>query len=84
MSRSAEKRYRQSVKAKIANRIHQKRARNLQILANKQITNADNAAKSTARLFGASIDKAAQKGGLHKRTAARLKSRMNKKILQLH
>lgn len=79
---SASKRNRQSKRRNVMNSFLQVRARTALKHARKAATdNADNAGEF-ARQFGSFIDRAAKRGGIHHRKAARLKSRLAAKIMR--
>lgn len=78
---SAEKRQRQNLKRRIRNRAVRSTVRNAQkrfelALKNRKVEEAQEAFSSTEKL----IDTAARKGVFHKNTAARTKSRMQKRL----
>jgi small subunit ribosomal protein S20 len=82
--KSAIKRNKQNEKRRLRNRIYRGRARTFVKDAREQI-DAENLEESrTATLKAISaLDRAAQKGTLHKNNAARRKSRLVKKLVQL-
>ena len=75
------KRNRQNEKRRIRNRIYRGRARTFIRKANQQMEEGDlEAARVTTLLAVKALDKAAQKGVVHKNNAARRKSRLIKKL----
>ncbi len=81
IGKGSEKRLRQSKKARLQNRLLQKPARGTLVQARKQIEAGDiPGAEESARQFESRIDRAAKKGGIHKNTATRLKSRLRKRL----
>ncbi|MDD9956009.1 MAG: 30S ribosomal protein S20 [Anaerolineaceae bacterium] len=80
-SKSAEKRIRQNGKRRLRNRSHRNRARTLVKRAKVEIEGGDvTSAEEAARLAMRDLDKAASKGVIHKRNAARRKSRLMKRL----
>lgn len=77
-SKQSAKRNRQNIKARIAN----KQQRSAMKGAVRRVAVAENtdAAKANLPMAMKRVDKAAKAGVIHKNTAARLKSRMAKKI----
>ena len=80
-TQSAIKRVRSSERKRRANQVHRSRARSFvkktrRLLAAGQIEEAELAAKEAVR----ALDKAAQKGVIHKNNAARRKSRLMKRL----
>lgn len=80
---SAKKRLRQSEKRRLRNRVYRSRARTYVKRTKKLISEGrwDEAAE-VAQLAAGALDRAAQKGVIHKRNAARRKSRLYKKLHQ--
>ena len=78
------KRNRQNEKRRLRNRIFVGRARTLVRKADSATANglSDNAVEAT-RLAISALDKAAEKGILHKNNVARRKSRLMKRLAQL-
>jgi len=75
------KRNRQNEKRRMRNRIYRGRARTFIRKANQQMEVGDlEAARVTTLLAVKALDKAAQKGVVHKNNAARRKSRLIKKL----
>ena len=82
-TQSAIKRIRRSERRRIINQVHRSRARTYvkrtrMLIAAGQIEEAEAAALEAVR----SLDKAAQKGIIHKNRAARSKSRLLKRLSQ--
>ncbi|NLG73211.1 MAG: 30S ribosomal protein S20 [Chloroflexi bacterium] len=82
--KSAIKRNRQNEKRRLRNRVYVGRARTFVKKARAQIEsgNLEEARKATITAISA-LDKAAEKGILHKNNAARRKSRLMKRLNQL-
>lgn len=80
---SAKKRLRQGEKRRLRNRVYRSRARTYIKKTNKLISQGqwDEAAQA-AQLAANALDRAAQKGTIHKRNAARRKSRLFKRLHQ--
>jgi small subunit ribosomal protein S20 len=80
---SAKKRLRQSETRRLRNRVYRSRARTYVKRTKKLISEGrwDEAAE-VAQLAAGALDRAAQKGVIHKRNAARRKSRLYKKLHQ--
>jgi small subunit ribosomal protein S20 len=78
--RSAEKRMRQSVKRRQRNRLVTSTARTYIHRAERQITGGDTQAAETVLQAIRALDKAAEKGIIHKNNAARRKSRLMRKL----
>jgi small subunit ribosomal protein S20 len=79
--KSAIKRVRQTEKRRIHNRMFRSRARTFVKKARLALEKPDvNAAREAVRLAVQDLDKAAQKGVIHKRNAARRKSRLMKRL----
>jgi small subunit ribosomal protein S20 len=82
--KSALKRIRQNETRRVANRIYRNRARTLVKEARGEIAGGDLAAALEAtRSAVRDLDKAASKGIIHPRNAARRKSRLMKQLHQL-
>lgn len=82
--KSAIKRIRQNEKRRIRNRVFRTRARTYVKKARVSITSGDVAAATEAtRLAVQDLDKAASRGVLHPRNAARRKSRLMKQLAAL-
>jgi small subunit ribosomal protein S20 len=82
--KSAIKRNKQNEKKRLRNRIYRGRARTYIQKARTQIDSGDpQAAKEVALLAISALDKAAQKGVIHKNNAARRKSRLMKQLASL-
>jgi small subunit ribosomal protein S20 len=82
--KSAIKRNKQNEKKRIRNRIYRGTARTYVARARKAITTKDVEAAKAATLEAISaLDKAAQKGVIHKNNAARRKSRLAKQLATL-
>lgn len=79
-SRSAKKRHRQNVRENSANNFLQVRARTALKHARKAVADGADGAGDLARRFDSFIDRAAKRGGIHPKKAARLKSRLSIKI----
>jgi small subunit ribosomal protein S20 len=81
VTESAKKRLRQSEKRRLRNRIYRSEARTYIKRANQLIAEQklDEAAE-VAALAASALDRAAQKGVVHKRNAARRKSRLIKRL----
>ncbi|MCY3718715.1 MAG: 30S ribosomal protein S20 [Anaerolineaceae bacterium] len=80
-SKSAEKRIRQNGKRRLRNRSHRNRARTLVKRAKVEIEGGDvTSAEEATRVAMRDLDKAASKGVIHKRNAARRKSRLMKRL----
>jgi small subunit ribosomal protein S20 len=82
--KSAIKRNKQNEKKRVRNRIYRGTARTFVARARKAITTKDVEAAKAATLAAISaLDKAAQKGVIHKNNAARRKSRLAKQLATL-
>ncbi|MEW6717653.1 MAG: 30S ribosomal protein S20 [Chloroflexota bacterium] len=80
-TRSAIKRMRQNPKRRLRNRFFRGRARTSVKNARLAIESGDpEAAQEAIRAAASDLDKAAQKGVLHKKNAARRKSRLMKRL----
>jgi len=78
------KRNRQNEKKRVNNRVFRGRARTMVSKAQTAIQGEDKAASAEAiRLAVSSLDKAAEKGVIHKNNAARRKSRLMKRLAEL-
>ena len=78
---SAEKRARQAIKAHDRNRWYKSRARTFVKKARALIDSGDLAgAEDVIRRAGQALDKAAQKGAVHRNNASRRKSRLQKAL----
>ncbi len=79
--KSSAKRARQNVKRRVRNRYYQTTARSYVKKARAQIETGDmENAEATIQLAIKALDKAAQKGSIHKNNAARRKSRLVKAL----
>ncbi len=79
--KSSAKRARQSVKRRVRNRYYQTTARGYVKKARAQVETGDvENAEATIQLAIKALDKAAQKGAIHKNNAARRKSRLVKAL----
>ncbi len=82
--KSAIKRNKQNEKRRVRNRVYRGMARTFVSKARKSIEEKDAETAKTATLEAISaLDKAAQKGVIHKNNAARRKSRLMKKLATL-
>jgi small subunit ribosomal protein S20 len=82
--KSAIKRNKQNEKRRVRNRVYRGMARTFVSRARKSIEEKDAEAAKSATLEAISaLDKAAQKGVIHKNNAARRKSRLMKKLATL-
>jgi len=83
--KSALKRIRQNEKRRIYNRHYRNRARTLVKQARQTIQSGDDLqiAREATRKAVRDLDKAASRGVIHKRNAARRKSRLMKQLAQL-
>ena len=80
---SAKKRMRQTERRRVRNRVYLSRARTYIKRTNRLIDGGKwEEATLAAQLAGSALDKAAQKGVLHTRNAARRKSRLYKRLHQ--
>ncbi|MCE2490911.1 MAG: 30S ribosomal protein S20 [Anaerolineae bacterium] len=80
-SKSAQKRIRQNGKRQLRNRSHRNRARTLVKRARLEIEGGDvSSAEEATHVAMRDLDKAASKGVIHKRNAARRKSRLMKRL----
>lgn len=77
---SAKKRNRQNVKRRIRNRDTRSRARKQVKVARQAIQSDAKTADTAVRSAASGLDRAAAKGVLHKRNAARRKSRLMKSL----
>jgi small subunit ribosomal protein S20 len=78
---SAEKRLRQTEKRRLRNRAYRSRARTFIKRSNKLIDQGEwEEAAQAAHVAASALDKAAQKGAIHKKNAARRKSRLFTKL----
>lgn len=83
--RSQIKRNRQNEKRRIRNRVYRGSSRTLVAKANTSIEKGDQDVAQKATLTAIrSLDKAAQKGVIHKNNAARRKSRLMKRLAALN
>jgi small subunit ribosomal protein S20 len=83
--KSAIKRNKQNEKKRLRNRVYRGRARTFIAKAQGEIAGGEKAAAASAVLVAISaLDKAAQKGVLHKNNAARRKSRLVKRLAALN
>ena len=81
---SALKRARQTVKRTVTNRTNTSRLRGVLREMRETLAKGDKAAAETAyRATVSALDKAIQKGVLHKNTAARYKARLSKRVRAL-
>jgi small subunit ribosomal protein S20 len=82
--KSAIKRNKQNEKRRISNRIYRGRARTFLAKANTAVAEGEKTAAESAVMIAISaLDKAAQKGVIHKNNAARRKSRLMKRMAAL-
>jgi small subunit ribosomal protein S20 len=82
--KSAIKRNKQNEKRSISNRIYRGRARTFLAKANTAVAEGEKTAAESAVMIAISaLDKAAQKGVIHKNNAARRKSRLMKRMAAL-
>jgi small subunit ribosomal protein S20 len=82
--KSAIKRNKQNEKRRINNRVFRGRARTFIAQARKEMEDGDKAAvESKVKVAISALDKAAQKGVIHKNNAARRKSRLMKQMAAL-
>ncbi len=82
-TKSALKRWRQSEKRRIRNRVHRSRARTAVKKTLKLLSVGDlEAAKKATQAAISALDRAAQKGVIHRNNAARRKSRLVKRLRQ--
>jgi small subunit ribosomal protein S20 len=80
---SAKKRLRQGEKRRLHNRVYRSRARTYVKRAHRLIDQGiSEEATSVVQLATSALDRAAQKGVLHKRNAARRKSRLYRRLRQ--
>jgi small subunit ribosomal protein S20 len=78
---SAKKRLRQSEKRRLHNRVYRSRARTYVKRADRLLDQGKSEdATSVVQLAASALDRAAQKGVLHKRNAARRKSRLYRRL----
>jgi small subunit ribosomal protein S20 len=77
---SAEKRMRQALRRRARNRSVNSAVRTYVHRAERQIVGGDDAAPATVHQAIRALDKAAQKGIIHKNNAARRKSRLMRKL----
>ena len=78
---SAEKRLRQAEKRRLRNRVYRSRARTLVKRTSQLVTRGQwEEAERSASLAVSALDRAAQKGTIHKKAAARRKSRLLRKL----
>ena len=79
--KSAFKRIRQNEKRRLHNRVYRNRARTLVKKARAAIKSGDmEAAREATRIAARDLDKLASRGVVHKRNAARRKSRLMKQL----
>lgn len=81
--KSAIKRNKQNERRRLRNRVYRGRARTFVNRARVAIAAQDENAEETVRKAISALDKAAEKGILHKNNAARRKSRLMKRLAQL-
>lgn len=79
---SAKKRYRQNEREQVANNFLQVRARTALKNARNAIANRTEEAEGAVRQFSSLIDRAARRGGVHRKKAARLNSRLASKLVR--
>lgn len=80
-SSSAKKRLRQNEKRRVRNRVYRSRARTYVKRADEFIGKGDlDEATLVAKLAAGALDKAAQKGIVHKKNAARRKARLYRRL----
>ncbi len=77
------KRNRQNEKRRLRNRIYRGRARTFVAKARAAIENSPENAVEAVRMAVSALDKAAEKGIIHKNNAARRKSRLMKRLAAL-
>ncbi len=77
------KRNRQNERLRVANRVFRGRARTLVAKARVAIESEQETSAEAVRLAISALDKAAEKGILHKNNAARRKSRLMKRLAEL-
>ena len=81
---SAKKRIRQNIKRHIRNRVHHSQARTYVKLARIALEAGDNElAAEAVRQAVSKLDRAASKGVIHRKNAARRKSRLMKRLATL-
>ncbi len=78
--KSAIKRNKQNEKRRVRNRVYRGRARTLVTKARVAIEGNGSEAMEATRLAISALDKAAEKGVIHKNNAARRKSRLMKRL----
>ena len=78
---SAEKRIRQNIKRRLANRYYSKTSRNL--IRDLRATDKQDEAKKALPKVVALLDKLAKRGNIHKNKAANLKSKLMRKVQSL-
>jgi len=80
-TKSALKRWRQSEKRRVRNRVHRSRARTAVKKTLKLLTAGEiEAAREATQAAISALDRAAQKGVIHRNNAARRKSRLIKRL----
>lgn len=77
------KRNRQNERLRVANRVYRGRARTLVAKARVAMAAEKETSAESVRLAISALDKAAEKGILHKNNAARRKSRLMKRLAEL-
>ena len=77
------KRNRQNERKRVANRVFRGRARTMVAKARVAIAAEQETSTEAVRLAISALDKAAEKGILHKNNAARRKSRLMKRLAEL-
>lgn len=82
--KSAIKRIRQNEKSRLHNRHYRNRARTLVKKAREAIDNGNlDEARTATQIAVRDLDKLASRGGVHKRNAARRKSRLMRQLAQM-
>jgi small subunit ribosomal protein S20 len=81
--KSQMKRNRQNERLRVANRVYRGRARTLVAKARLAMESEQETSAEAVRLAISALDKAAEKGILHKNNAARRKSRLMKRLAEL-
>ncbi|MGE0608728.1 MAG: 30S ribosomal protein S20 [Pirellulales bacterium] len=80
-TKSAKKRHRQSLERRATNRATKKSLRTQLKKVGDKVAASDAAgAKAEAQILTKKVDQAAQKGVIHRNTAARIKSRTSKRL----